>query len=182
MIEKCAEAAALRRAFPEELGDEYAAEEAGAFRGPENAKDVTPPRPTQADFAQEPAREPTAEEEAEADRMAERFAQTGDAETIDDETGEVTEDAAQGDVDAAAADAALAESYDEAEVAKADVMTAHLQNAATQAGATPQTIIDLKGVYAEQIAGLHPDLQAKVRGLATRLEAELSRGAGRRAR
>jgi phage recombination protein Bet len=40
MLEKCAEAAALRRAFPEELGDEHAHEEAGAY-----TRDVTPPSP-----------------------------------------------------------------------------------------------------------------------------------------
>lgn len=44
-LEKCAEAAALRRAFPEELGDEHTADESGGLVGPENAKDVTP-RPT----------------------------------------------------------------------------------------------------------------------------------------
>ena len=49
-LEKCAEAAALRRAFPEELGSEYTAEEMeGQHIGPERAKDVTPtddaPRP-----------------------------------------------------------------------------------------------------------------------------------------
>jgi phage recombination protein Bet len=38
MLEKCAEAAALRRAFPEELGDEATHEEAGAL-----TRDVTPP-------------------------------------------------------------------------------------------------------------------------------------------
>jgi len=39
MLEKCAEAGALRRAFPEELGDEFTAEEAGFF-GAYNAKPV----------------------------------------------------------------------------------------------------------------------------------------------
>ena len=37
MLEKCAEAAALRKAFPEELGDEHSHEEAGAI-----TRDVTP--------------------------------------------------------------------------------------------------------------------------------------------
>lgn len=42
-LEKCAEAAALRRAFPEELGNEYAAEEIEGqrFMG-DHARDVTP--------------------------------------------------------------------------------------------------------------------------------------------
>lgn len=61
MIEKCAEAAALRRAFPEELGDEQTVEEAGAlYRGAaegDDAKDVTPARPTRAEFT-EPVEEP----------------------------------------------------------------------------------------------------------------------------
>lgn len=43
MIEKCSEASALRRAFPEEFGDEWTAEEAGAIeRAAEHAVDVTP--------------------------------------------------------------------------------------------------------------------------------------------
>ena len=48
MLEKCAEAGALRRAFPEELGDEMTVEEAGAAIArdiAENAIDVTP-KPT----------------------------------------------------------------------------------------------------------------------------------------
>ena len=40
-IEKCAEAAALRRGFPEELGDQHTDEEAGGWE----PKDITPPRP-----------------------------------------------------------------------------------------------------------------------------------------
>lgn len=60
MLEKCAEAAALRRAFPEELGDEHTAEEVEA-RG--TMKDITPPaadvpEPTREQF-QEPARTTT---------------------------------------------------------------------------------------------------------------------------
>lgn len=55
MIEKCAEAAALRRAFPEELGDEQTADEAGSYvHESAEPKDVTPapPRPTRAEFEQ----------------------------------------------------------------------------------------------------------------------------------
>jgi phage recombination protein Bet len=84
-IEKCAEAAALRRAFPEELGDEATVEEAGAFdHAP--MKDVTPPpAPTREQFtAPEPIRAPTEAEERKADRMAERFAQTGEKPGDDD--------------------------------------------------------------------------------------------------
>lgn len=62
MVEKCAEAGALRRAFPEELGDEFTVEEVGFFHangGPSSARPVeaevvgttTPERePTRADF------------------------------------------------------------------------------------------------------------------------------------
>lgn len=50
----CAEAAALRRAFPEELGNEYAAEEMEGknYQGPESAQDVTPEteRPRRSDY------------------------------------------------------------------------------------------------------------------------------------
>lgn len=57
-LEKCTEAAALRRAFPEELGNEYAVDEVGAFHNHE-AKDITdegaattatPAEPRRSDF------------------------------------------------------------------------------------------------------------------------------------
>lgn len=61
-IDKCAEAAALRTAFPEELGGEYAAEEVEgqAFS---NVRDVTPRRaaPSLADRLMSPTEGPTAE-------------------------------------------------------------------------------------------------------------------------
>jgi phage recombination protein Bet len=44
-IEKCAEAGALRKAFPEELGNEYAAEEMEGQRYFHEMRDVTPPKP-----------------------------------------------------------------------------------------------------------------------------------------
>jgi len=58
-LEKCAEAAALRAAFPEELGDELTNEEAPGLlgRGPEDAKDITP-RPTRVDFSHEATEAP----------------------------------------------------------------------------------------------------------------------------
>jgi len=56
MIEKCAEAAGLRRAFPEELGDEWTAEEAGGLHAGRDVglADEAPARPTSADAAAEP--------------------------------------------------------------------------------------------------------------------------------
>lgn len=79
MLEKCAEAAALRKAFPEEMGDGMTAEEAegretdiaGAI---EQARDVTPPaKPTRADFAPKPEAKPITEAQvAEADRAMDR--------------------------------------------------------------------------------------------------------------
>ena len=69
MIEKCAEAAALRRAFPEELGDEPTSDEAGAYAAPgDDARDVTPPapKPTRATIEAQPEMpEPTASNEIE---------------------------------------------------------------------------------------------------------------------
>jgi phage recombination protein Bet len=55
MLEKCAEAGALRRAFPEELGEDWTVEEAGSFIGPAGARHVdaevttTPPEPRRTD-------------------------------------------------------------------------------------------------------------------------------------
>ena len=100
MIEKCAEAAALRRAFPEEFGDEATVEEAGFFDQPP-MKDVTPPpAPSREQFARrpdpEPAAAPTEADERAADRMTERYAQTGDT-TAAEETPE-TEDASAPEV------------------------------------------------------------------------------------
>jgi phage recombination protein Bet len=89
MIEKCAEAAALRRAFPEEFGDEATVEESGYFDQPP-MKDVTPPpAPTRQQFAPaaEPAAPPTEADERAADRMTERFAQTGDTRATDEGEG-----------------------------------------------------------------------------------------------
>lgn len=86
MIEKCAEAAALRRAFPEEFGDEATVEEAGYFDQPP-MKDVTPPpAPTRQQFtpAAEPGAAPTEADERAADRMTERYAQTGDTSAADE--------------------------------------------------------------------------------------------------
>lgn len=81
MIEKCAEAAALRRAFPEEFGEEATAEEAGFFDNPP-LKDVTPPpeRPTRAQFetAGDPPPPVTEADERAADRMQQRQAQGED--------------------------------------------------------------------------------------------------------
>lgn len=59
-LEKCAEAAALRAAFPEELGNEYAAEEMAGrvvdtsqmqtFGGPDPKETVSPVQPKRSDF------------------------------------------------------------------------------------------------------------------------------------
>lgn len=92
MLEKCAEAGALRRAFPEEFGEEYTVEEIGAFGSlAVSAKPVTaevvstsPIEPTRADF--------------------QRAATTEDMDTVaaeteasdaphDPETGEITDSA-----------------------------------------------------------------------------------------
>lgn len=85
MIEKCAEAAALRRAFPEEYGDEHTAEEIGVVQRDRAANDAElvrdTPRPTRAEVRAgkaapvvdadtgEVVREPTEAEQREADRM-----------------------------------------------------------------------------------------------------------------
>lgn len=63
-IEKCAEAAALRRAFPEELGSDYSIDEIGAFTT-HQPTDITsegaattgasPAEPQRADFVEKPA-------------------------------------------------------------------------------------------------------------------------------
>lgn len=113
MLEKCAEAAALRKAFPEEFGDEATAEEmeGRAYQGPDHAKDVTPAddapaRPARADFADggvvldhhaDQGAGPAHDEdgvvledgtdeaaELEADRLGRQFAETGQVQPGDD--------------------------------------------------------------------------------------------------
>lgn len=90
MIEKCGEAGALRRAFPEELGEEFTVEEAGFFQGgggqgaqPVDAEVLSTREPTRSDFTD--AEEGAAEE------------RTEDATTHDPETGEVRDDASGSD-------------------------------------------------------------------------------------
>lgn len=96
MIEKCAEAAALRRAFPEELGDEFTAEEAeGLFAAPAEATIMhdAPPRPTRAMIEQQMAAEatPTADlgseelDAAEMARLDREFRQATGGAVYDDE-------------------------------------------------------------------------------------------------
>lgn len=67
MLEKCAEAAALRRAFPEEIGDEWTAEEVGGAAASPAMRDITPtdapPEPTREQF-QEPTQPTTDASEA----------------------------------------------------------------------------------------------------------------------
>ena len=78
-LEKCAEAASLRAAFPEELGNEYTAEEmygrtidiaqplqSGPIVPINEDGTVTPPQPKRSDFARHDAPKPKAEAKAEA--------------------------------------------------------------------------------------------------------------------
>lgn len=88
MLEKCAEAAALRRAFPEEIGDEPVAEEAGIYsREGDDAKDVTPAKPTRAEFVQREVDPAVAGHED----LDERFRQTV---AHDTDTGEISDTSA----------------------------------------------------------------------------------------
>lgn len=72
-LEKCAEAAALRRAFPEELGNEYAAEEMEGvkYQGPENAKVINPEteRPRRSDYTEEATSGPEKEPETQSNSV-----------------------------------------------------------------------------------------------------------------
>ncbi len=76
MIEKCGEAGALRRAFPEELGEEFTVEEAGFFQGgggqgaqQVDAEVLSTTEPTRGDFM---------EGKAESEDATEHNAETGE--------------------------------------------------------------------------------------------------------
>lgn len=103
-LDKCAEAAALRAAFPEEIGGDLSADEAEAmgYRGPDFARDVTPaadapPRPKREDFAE--AAEPDIRRLDNEYRQAMGEVVTDDPADEptdhDPETGEVTTTAAE---------------------------------------------------------------------------------------
>lgn len=81
MLEKCAEAAALRRAFPEEIGDEHTAEEAEA-RG--HMRDITPM--PEAPQAAEPTRDQFTPRTTDASEA--RDIESADAPTVADASGE----------------------------------------------------------------------------------------------
>lgn len=91
MLEKCAEAGALRRAFPEEFGEDYTVEEIGAFGSlattqpvdAEVIKTTPPAEPRRSDF-----RQSSDAEEVEKTDAAETQV-TNDAADHDPEAGEV---------------------------------------------------------------------------------------------
>lgn len=84
-LAKCAEAEALRSAFPEELGHEVTAEEMeGQHVGFARARDVTPPEP-QRDLAAEIAEQSSNEDDGSTDQtieMVDYVSTTGEVETI----------------------------------------------------------------------------------------------------
>lgn len=82
-LEKCAEAAALRRAFPEEIGDDYVPEEIGAFHNHspvditgEGSAEVPAAEPKMEDF-QKPADKPTPAQMQEETRRKAEFIEKG---------------------------------------------------------------------------------------------------------
>lgn len=97
MLEKCAEAAALRKAFPEEIGDEPTAEEQeGRVIDPDGTivnEGPTPQRPTRADFTEAKTTDVEDEEAAgfTGDVSLDVMNETA---THDPETGEVAQPAA----------------------------------------------------------------------------------------
>lgn len=109
MLEKCAEAGALRRGFPEELGDEFTIEEAGFFGGmkaqavdAEVVSTTTPSRePTRADFTEEQS----AGAESEAPIYADHDPQTGEVRESGKPAAEPEKPAAEAKADEKAGEA-----------------------------------------------------------------------------
>ena len=97
---KCGEAAALRRAFPEELGNEYAAEEMEGrkYQGPENAKVINPEteRPTRESVKEEMEGESPQEADSATTGEDSGAVEQSEAETaycLYDEYGQIQNDA-----------------------------------------------------------------------------------------
>lgn len=94
-LEKCAEVAALRKAFPEELGNEITVEE---LRETESLKDV-PPRPTKAEVERELREtEGLRQEAARAAETAQEGRTASEATQVAQEPEEATQASAEADV------------------------------------------------------------------------------------
>lgn len=159
MLEKCAEAGALRRAFPDELGDQFSVEEAGFFGAydarPVDAEIVSTSTPN----AEKPAAPTRAQFEAEADENQAGTPVEGTVQGTATENGApVTSaadpDTADGGEPEKEAKPSIVKNWNVVGVVGQDPILAAIFNLLDNSTETPEEVDALKAVHAGFIAKL----------------------------